>query len=367
VEAEATPAEAPNKSIKARAAELLERVGPVAPLLKKHWKLAAAAVAGVGFLGMVFLVVLLMLVFGGSKPGATVAQSGTPTPSTSPVGEPVIALPTITNSIGMKFVLIPAGSFTMGSPNAEAGRSSSEGPQSKITIKKPFYLATHLVTVKHFREFVKSSGHTTYAEVHKNGKRWNPTRERVEDDASFSWQNPGWPLEDDQPVVGVIHDDAEAFCRWLNFKDDKRYRLPYEAEWEYACRANTATPFSCGTTLSSSQANFNGDFPYSGGAKGPNLGKVAKVGSYPPNPFGLYDVHGNVWQWCVDLYLDDYYEIRSSTSDPHGPPGGNEHVLRGGAWSDQALSCRSACRNKGRLDYSDNRTGFRVVMIASDK
>jgi formylglycine-generating enzyme required for sulfatase activity len=78
-------------------------------------------------------------------------------------------------------------------------------------------------------------------------------------------------------------------------------------------------------------------------------------------------MHGNVWQWCSDLYLEDYYEIRSSTSDPRGPPGGNEHVMRGGSWSDHGLSCRSACRGKGRLDFSDNRTGFRVVMIASDK
>jgi formylglycine-generating enzyme required for sulfatase activity len=354
----------PGKNLQARAAEMLQRVGPVGSVLKKHWKLAAAAAAGALFLGMVCFVLLLVWLFSGGKPETQVAQGTSSTPSTAPAAP---ALPTITNSLDMKLVQIPAGEFQMGSPETETGRSAHEGPRSKVTIGKPFFLSTNVVTVGHFKKFMDSQGYTTWAERTKKAHRWNPTRQTTEEDSSLNWKNPGWAIEDDQPVVCLAWDDTEEFCKWLNWKEGKKYRLPTEAEWEYACRANTTTPFWNGTSLSSTQANFNGEFPYGGAAKGTNVGKVSKVGSYPPNAFGLYDMHGNVWQWCRDYYLDEYYQI-GKKEDPHGPFSGTDRIMRGGSWADQAAACRSASRGKGREHfYCDNRTGFRVVQMGDGK
>ena len=112
------------------------------------------------------------------------------------------------------------------------------------------------------------------------------------------------------------------------------YRLPTEAEWEYSCRAGAtaSTPFHFGTSLNSTQANFHGEYPYGGAAKGPSLGRACAVGSYPPNAWGLYDLHGNVWEWCADWFSPDFYRQPEAGQDPHGPPTGTRRVLRGGSW-----------------------------------
>lgn len=167
-------------------------------------------------------------------------------------------------------------------------------------------------------------------------------------------------------------EDAAEFCRRLSNLPEERkagrhYDLPTEAEWEYACRAETTTAFHYGKSLSSAQANFRGDEPYGGGDRGPNLGRTTKVGSYQPNAFGLYDMHGNVWEWCKDWYKEDYYR-ESPLRDPHGPAKadkrveGGTHVERGGSWFDAAKTCRSALRGLGRLDEFGGDRGFRVVL-----
>jgi formylglycine-generating enzyme required for sulfatase activity len=126
----------------------------------------------------------------------------------------------------------------------------------------------------------------------------------------------------------------------------RKYRLPTEAEWEYSCRGGACSfqSFHVGNSLSSTQANFNGNYPYGGAAEGPNLQRTCKVGTYKPNAFGIYDMHGNVWEWCSDWYEAEYY-ARSSLRDPTGHPSGSLRVIRGGCWLDCARRCRSAYRS----------------------
>ncbi len=137
--------------------------------------------------------------------------------------------------------------------------------------------------------------------------------------------------------------------------------LPTEAEWEYACRAGTTTDFHYGDTLSSHQANFVGEFPHGKAPKGPTLQRPAKVGSYRPNAWGLYDMHGNVWQWCKDWFAEGYYKV-SPKQDPPGPAQGDKHCMRGGGWNESGSSCRAACRSWCIADHRFGGNGFRVVV-----
>jgi formylglycine-generating enzyme required for sulfatase activity len=252
----------------------------------------------------------------------------------------------VTNSIGMKLVLVPPGKFVMGSPATEAEREAGED-QHEVAITRPFYLGAHTVTQGQFAKVM--------------GK--NPS--------FFQPRNGGGP---DHPAEQVRWREAREFCTKLSaLPEEKRagrtYRLPSEAEWEYACRAGTTTPFNVGDTLSSKQANFNGNFPYGGAEKGPFLRRTAKVGSYPPNAWGLYDMHGNVYEWCNDWYDPDYYK-KSPKENPKGPekgvvPTGFRSdffvVVRGGCWLDEGRACRSGRRFRLQQSEPYRWTGFRVA------
>jgi formylglycine-generating enzyme required for sulfatase activity len=245
----------------------------------------------------------------------------------------------VTNSVGVRLVLVPAGTFVMGSPDTEAERAADEGPAHKVAIPRPFYLGAFPVTQ---REYERVMG-------------VNP--------AHFRDGHGGGP---DHPVEGVSWGDAVAFCRRLSAlpaeREAKRtYRLPTEAEWEHACRAGTATPFSCGPSLSGAQANFDAGRPYGGAAPQPLRGKTTAVGSYGPNPWGLGDMHGNVWEWCADWYAERYYRL-APEADPQGPPQGDRRVVRGGAWNNSGHLGRSARRNKYAPDFRTDTIGFRVVL-----
>jgi len=280
-----------------------------------------------------------------------------------PASPESIALPapnmekTLTNSIEMKLALIPAGKFQMGSPETEAERDEKEVPH-EVSITRPFYLGVYAVTQREWQ---------------KAGK---PNRSR------FNAGNGGGP---DHPVENIIFDEAVDFCKRLTAlaaekKAGRTYRLPTEAEWEYACRAGTTTPFHYGESLSSKQANFNGNFPYGHAAKGTYLRRTAKVGSYEPNPWGLYDMHGNVAVWCSDWYDPDYYK-KSPKVDPKGPdkgvvptgyknrntPGEGQfyRVIRGGSWVDEARACRSAYRFRAMPHEAYQLIGLRVVCEVS--
>jgi len=246
----------------------------------------------------------------------------------------------VTNSIGMRLALVPAGTFLMGSPESELDRGAEEGPRHRVTIARPFYLGVFPVTQA---EYEKVMGH-------------NP--------AQFKKGAGGGPAH---PVEQVSWDDAVEFCRRLSSspaeKEAKRgYRLPTEAEWEYACRAGTTTPFSFGGSLSGEQATFDGTRPYATPKRTAPAEKTTKVGTYPANAWGLCDTHGNVWEWYADWYDEDY-SAESPENDPKGPPGGDKRVLRGGSWNNSGHLCRSARRNKYAPDFSNDNLGFRVVLV----
>jgi formylglycine-generating enzyme required for sulfatase activity len=261
----------------------------------------------------------------------------------------------IVNSIGMKLTRIPAGKFLMGSPAGEKERDDTE-VQHEVTISKPYYLGVYEVTQG---EYAKVMGKVRY------GARFGPGK--------------GGSLE--HPMENLECGHAVEFCKRLSNRPEekkagRRYRLPAEAEWEYACRAGTTTPFHFGKSLSSEQANFNGNFPYGGAPKGEYLRKTAKVGSYKPNAWGLYDMHGNVAEWCSDWYDPNYYK-NSPKVDPPGPakgalptgyssrtkpgPGQFYRVIRGGSWLDEARGCRSAYRFRAMPHDPYRLIGFRVV------
>ena len=251
----------------------------------------------------------------------------------------------------MKLMLIPAGKFIMGSPKDEKERSSAE-EQHEVSITKPFYLGVYVVTQAEYEKVMGNN--PSYFSAKGGGK------------ASVKDMDTG-----QFPVEQVSWDDAVAFCKKLSElpKEKKAglvYRLPTEAEWEYACRAGTKTPFHYGDSLSSKQANFNGGFPYGGADKGPYLERTAKVGTYAANAFGLYDMHGNVWEWCQDWYDASYYK-NSPKEDPPGPAQASDRVVRGGGWDGRGRFCRSAFRDWSEPGRRDDDLGFRVVAVQSGR
>jgi len=233
-----------------------------------------------------------------------------------------------TNSIGMKFVWIEPGSFMMGSPKDEKQRFDNE-TQHKVTLTKGFYMGVHTVTQEQWQKVMGN----------------NPSH---------------FKGEKDLPVENVSWDNCQEFIKKMREKDKKPYRLPSEAEWEYACRAGTKTPFHFGETISTDQANFDGNFIYGDGKKGKNREKTTSVGNFPANAWGLHDMHGNVWQWCEDWF--GAYEIKE-TADPKGPEKGTERVLRGGSWNYHPRHCRSTFRAGNEPASRRTYYGFRVCFF----
>ena len=246
-------------------------------------------------------------------------------------------------STGMKLTLIPAGTFLMGSPASEAYRNTDEGPQHTVRITQPFYMGVYEVTQGEY-ESVMGTNPSWFS---KTGTR----------SSKVNWMDMG-----KFPVESVSWDDAQEFCRKLSLKDGQTYRLPTEAEWEYACRANTTTPFHFGSTLNGDKANVNGNYPYGTTTKGKYLQRTTTVGSYSANAFGLFDMHGNVNERCEDANDSSAYGKRSGmTSDPK-VTSGSSRVFRGGSWYDDSDNTRSAARLwSSPIDRRGN-DGFRVVV-----
>jgi formylglycine-generating enzyme required for sulfatase activity len=270
------------------------------------------------------------------------------TPKPQRLVQPSRSLPKqMSNLLGMKFVLIPAGTFIMGSSPDEAGRGSDEGPQHEVTIARPFYLAIYPVTQAQYQRVLRSNP----SHFCRSGRGKDAVKDL--DPQTL-------------PVERVTWGNAMVYCRKLSeWPEEQRlgrkYRLPTEAEWEYACRGDSLQPFHLGLSLSSTLANFDGNYPYGGAPRGPFLKRPSPVGSFPPNPLGLYDLHGNVWEWCLDWYGEHYYQ-ESPAEEPPGPPTGDRRVVRGGCWSSPGNNCRTAYR--GKLEPGDHlyRVGFRVLL-----
>ncbi len=234
------------------------------------------------------------------------------------------------NEVNMVVVFIPAGEFEMGSPASELKRDKDEG-QHRVKLTKPFYIGKFEVTQLQYRVIMN------------------------ENNSKFGG--------DKLPIENVNWYEAGRFLKKLSDKTGMKFRLPTEAEWEYACRAGTTSAFNTGTTLDSDFANYDARKAYADGLIGAYLDRTVEVGSYPPDAFGLCDMHGNVWEWCNDIYDKDYYKI-TSLNDPKGPQeeAGKDRVIRGGAWNEKAYKCRSADRNHRGPKANQPIIGFRVVL-----
>ncbi len=252
----------------------------------------------------------------------------------------------LTNSIGLALALIPPGAFTMGSPETEVKRSSEEA-QHRVRLSRPYYLGTCPVTQGEFERLM--GGNPSY------WSPWGYRRKRGVDVDTSRF-----------PVERVSWFDAIEFCKRLSDLPAEQaagrtYRLATEAEWEYACRAGTTTPFHFGNVLDGTQANMFGGAPYGTDKKGPYLNRPANAGTYPANAFGLYDMHGNIWEWCADWYDTGTY-TNMTPADPTGPAQGEARVIRGGAWRFSAEWCRSASRYGYDPRIRAYDVGFRVAL-----
>jgi len=258
------------------------------------------------------------------EPNATIMQKQAAVAANLPLEKTV----ELGNEVNMAVVYIPAGEFDMGSPMDEPKRDDDEA-QHHIKLTKAFYIGKFEVTQLQYRVIVND--------------------------------NPSKFGGDKLPVDNVNWYEAARFLKKLSDKTGMKFRLPTEAEWEYACRAGTKTAFNTGTTLDSDVANYDATEPYADGIIGNYLKRTTEVGSYPPNAFGLYDMHGNVWEWCSDIYDEDYYK-KTPLVDPKGPAEGKPKVMRGGAWYEEAYKCRSADRNHRWPKDNQSIIGFRIVL-----
>jgi formylglycine-generating enzyme required for sulfatase activity len=304
---------------------------------------------------------------------------------------------TTANSIGMKLVLVPAGQFLMG---AEENRSDTleyfpycdpkwlagELPRHKVKITKPFYMGQFEVTLGQFLAFYHDAGYSI--DIERDGQpSWGYSQDgRLVESKNFRPWAPGWEIGMNHPVVYVSRNDAMAFCRWLSTKEGKTYRLPTEAEWEYACRAGSKSRYFFGNdpeelvrfgniadqgrkagsenaVIASfdekgNKTDKNIPFPFVSRRDGYKW--TAPVGRFQPNAFGLYDMHGNAWEWCTDWYDENYY-ANSPLADPKGPSGGSSSATRGGGFSSPPVNLRCARRSPAVPSYRYYDLGFRVV------
>jgi formylglycine-generating enzyme required for sulfatase activity len=233
----------------------------------------------------------------------------------------------VTNSVGTKLSLIPPGQFVMGSPPGEEWHRADE-IQHGVTLTKAFYLGAAEVTQGQWK--------------------------------TLMGENPSFFTGDDLPVDTVTWEQAVEFCRKLSEKEGIQYRLPTEAQWEYACRAGTTTPFHTGNTINTDQANYDGNHTYAKGKKGIYRETTTQADRFAPNAWGVHDIHGNVWEWCADWY--GAYP-GAEVSDPVGPVEGQSRIVRGGSWTNFPAVCRSANRGKTVPTNFNFHFGFRVVRV----
>jgi len=259
------------------------------------------------------------------------------------------------NSVGMKMVLIPPGEFMMGSTDeqvaealkiTEEGRtldriSRNERPRHRVVISKPFCIAMTEVNVRQYKTFCAAIGYRTEAE--KSAK----------DASSKSYLHPEQAVGEESPAAMITWNDAVAFCQWLSEQEKVTYRLPTEAEWEYACRSGTETQYSFGDDVALLE-QF-------GWYEKNSQNVLHPVGTRSANNFGLHDMHGSLYEWCQDLYHEKFFELAALSTDPKGPATGSQRVVRGGIWSFNAAACRSAFRHYENPWHPSKTNGFRIV------
>ncbi len=304
------------------------------------------------------------------------------------------AVPPSRDALGIEFVRLPAGEFSMGSeeppaalalayPELEPQRLaglSDEAPVHTVRITKPFEMSRYEITVGQFRAFLERSGHVPESVADgTGGYGYNPAYDpasTARGDAfegrlpAYSWRQPGFAQGDDHPVVNVTWNDAMALARWLSATEGRQYRLPTEAEWEYACRAGGKGRYQHGDDpqgLVTEGNTFDADAAVNwpqwrnrAVAGHDGFAFTSPVGRFKPNAFGLYDMHGNVWEWVSDWYAADYYRT-SPAADPTGPADGGVKVRRGGSWHTWPLYARCSFRNWNTPQTRYTLVGIRLV------
>jgi formylglycine-generating enzyme required for sulfatase activity len=247
-------------------------------------------------------------------------------------------------TLNITMLWIPPGRFWMGSAASEMGREESEGPQHLVQLQG-FFLAQTPITQAQWRVVAQWQP-----------REGEPPWERSLAPEPSRFQGDQWPVE------GVSWDDANEFCRRLSRRSGRTYALPSEAQWEYACRAGTTTPFHFGETISSELANYDATASYGEGPKGEYREQTTEVASFPANAWGLHDMHGNVWEWCADHWHDNHEgapeDGRAWVDEKAGED--ERRLLRGGSWFDLPGRCRSAYRGRWRRDGRDHSVGFRL-------
>lgn len=293
-----------------------------------RWRIIASVVSLLVFIG---IGAVLVMSVPGEEPGSTIWDC----------------------AVCPEMVVIPAGTFRMGSDPGELHRDEDEGPPHDVTVAA-FVIGRYEVTRGEFTAFVENTGYdagdSCFVRDASGGRM----------DDGRSWRDPGYPQTIRDPVVCISWNAAQAFAAWLSATTGFTYRLPSEAEWEYAARAGTRSAFHVGDTITSEHANYNGTYRYGGSAKGEYRKRTLPVGSFAPNAFGLHDLHGNVWEWTEDCWNDSY---RGAPENGSAWLGGNcgRRVMRGGAWSSHPRNLRSANRTRFVLEYRNFNFGFRVA------
>jgi formylglycine-generating enzyme required for sulfatase activity len=255
-------------------------------------------------------------------------------------------------------VRLEGGTFTMGSPVNEVDRRGYDEIQHQVTVSA-FYMGKYEVTQAEYEAVIGSNpSYFKGAQLPVERVSWYDAIEYCNKWSEQEGLTPAYTVNkfSSDPNNTSDSDNVRWTVTWN--KAANGYRLPTETEWEYACRALTRTPFSTGNNITTSQANYDGNYPYNNNSKGTYQGKTTNVGIFLPNSWGLYDMHGNVWEWCWDWYGS--YSTETQT-DPTGAASGSARVLRGGSWYDYARILRSAYRDNGTPSDRDSRSGFRVV------
>jgi len=331
--------------------------GRIRRMFYRNGVFALGIKTGVRFAFTLFAVILLFMVTKSDtklveQTGMTPAPGPKSTTSVTTTVKPETPESPISNTIGMKLIYIPPGTFMMGSPPDEPGRFDAE-TLHEVTLTRGFYMQTTEVTVGQWKQFVADTGYAG------DGKNYYECKGMGNPD--------GFSQDDSHPAVCVSWNEAREFAKWLNGKESTdRYRLPTEAEWEYACRAGTSTAYNWGDKADCSKMMYENDVGTSEDKcveyvrqKGLSPDSIAPVMSYAPNSWGLYDMHGNVWEWCQVWYGKEYPS--GSIIDPEGPSTGSGRVIRGGSWFSIARHCRSAYRPPASPGARDSNVGFRLL------
>jgi formylglycine-generating enzyme required for sulfatase activity len=245
-------------------------------------------------------------------------------------GAALCSIESLGTGVTLDMVSIPGGTFMMG----DERHHQDERPLHQVTVS-PFYMGKYPITQAQYR--------------------------------SIMGDNAGLGVGADYPIEKISWHDAIEFCTKLSQLTGKTYTLPSEAQWEYACRAGTNTAFHFGDTITPNLANYNGDFPYGGAPRGENRDRATPVGTFPPNTFGLYDMHGNVWEWCLDVYQPSYQGAPTDGSAVEASLAEDpKRVMRGGAWDYVAKGCRSSVRGSLGAGIRIGGCGLRVVLVVNE-